>query len=85
MCHADDTPRYSGMGQPTGFSGLGQVRMCRDWTQLRRWGREHSACWRYNDGDDAEDQDTLERYRFCPEGSPYREAVEAVFGEGLVG
>lgn len=75
MCDADDTPRYSGF-QPSSSTGLGQVRMCRDWNALEKWAmdEERSGCWRDIPGEDGVDGfRELERYRFCPEGSPYEE------------
>lgn len=72
MCNADDTPRYTGF-QENQKSGLGQVRMCRDWKQLEAWADEHTACWRHV-GEIREDGfRELDRYRFCPPGSPYEE------------
>ena len=75
MCNADDTPRYSGY-QPSHNSGLGQVRMCRDWGALEEWANdgERSGCWRHIPGEEGVDGFTnLDRYRFCPEGSRYKE------------
>ncbi|KAF5873482.1 uncharacterized protein Bfra_004943 [Botrytis fragariae] len=72
MCNADDTPRYTGF-QEDQKSGLGQVRMCRDWKQLEVWADEHTACWKHV-GEIREDGfRELDRYRFCPPGSPYEE------------
>ncbi|KAI4141583.1 MAG: hypothetical protein LQ340_007600, partial [Diploschistes diacapsis] len=71
MCDASDVPMYTGY-QPDQASGLGQVRMCRDWGQLEAWAREHTACWRYVEGVESE----LDRYRFCPSGSPYVEVSQ---------
>ena len=45
ICNADDTPRYTGFANSPS-SGLGQIRMCRDWSELEKWAREHSACYR---------------------------------------
>ncbi|KAF3388054.1 hypothetical protein DPV78_012031 [Talaromyces pinophilus] len=78
MCDADDTPRYTGF-QPNRKSGLGQVRMCRDWTQLEKWADENSACWRHIGDSFGEDVRELDRYRFCPEGSPYKEMSETLW------
>ena len=72
MCDADDTPRYTGF-QPNQKSGLGQVRMCRDWTQLEAFADNHHACWRHVGEIHEDGFRELDRYRFCPEGSPYAE------------
>lgn len=72
MCDADDTPRYTGRlnqqasaEHPT--SGIGQIRMCRNWNELETWAVGHSACYRaINYGDEA--FPTTERYKFCPNG-----------------
>ncbi|MCJ1451722.1 hypothetical protein MMC28_002062 [Mycoblastus sanguinarius] len=80
ICNADDTPRYTGLDQPSRFSGLGQVRQCRDWNRLEAWAEEHTACFRYINSTDP-NFDTLERYKFCPKDSPYREWVHAIFGD----
>ncbi|KAI4246696.1 MAG: hypothetical protein LQ352_006317, partial [Teloschistes flavicans] len=79
LCTADDTPRYTSFDHP-GRSGVGQSRLCRDWDQLSAWAREHTSCWRYINGTDP-NIDTLLRYRYCPPGSPYTEAIRAVFGD----
>ena len=59
-------------------TGGGQDRQCKDWSQLEDWAKEHTACWRYiNDTDVNVNQ--LERFKFCPEGSPYAERVRQTF------
>lgn len=78
MCFADDTPRYTALDHP-GKSGLGQQRQCRDWKKLEAFANEHTSCWR--DINPNEDIDTLLRYRYCPEGSPYNEWIRAIFGD----
>ncbi|KAE8163763.1 hypothetical protein BDV40DRAFT_132183 [Aspergillus tamarii] len=81
MCEADDTPRYTGF-QPNQKSGLGQVRMCRDFEQLERWALENTACWRHVGEIREEGFRELDRYRFCPEGSPYKEMSETLWLQG---
>ena len=68
MCNADDTPRYTGKlneqasaDSPT--SGIGQPRMCRDWSQLVEWAIKNSACYKPIKSSALE-----ERYKFCPHG-----------------
>lgn len=82
LCYADDTPRYTGL-QPEGRSGTGQIRQCRDWKQLEAWAQAHTACWRYIRPHDPE-FDSLERHKFCPDGSPYIARVKEVFGNGAL-
>ena len=69
MCNADDTPRYSGLGQ-RGGTGDGQYRMCKDWGKLEEWAMEHSACYKYRAGvETLEGGIPLERFKYCPDGS----------------
>jgi hypothetical protein len=79
ICNADDTPRYTGF-QPHKSSGLGQFRQCRNWKDLEAWAAENTACWRYINNTDP-DFDSLERYKFCPEGSPYHDRIHEIFGD----
>lgn len=79
ICMADDTPRYTSFDHP-GLSGMGQSRYCRSWDQLEAWAQEHTSCWRHINATDPK-FDTLLRYRYCPPGSPYAEAIRAVFGD----
>lgn len=71
ICNADDTPRYTGISKiptkgPT--SGLGQVKMCRDWQQLQTWAREHSACYKYDPTSSDVHHVDLSRFKYCPDG-----------------
>ncbi|KAG6119941.1 hypothetical protein E4U13_007108 [Claviceps humidiphila] len=72
ICTAEDTARYTGHlhaqenktdGVP---SGVGAIRMCRDWDALRRFAREHSACY-YRPLDHW--IPLADRYKRCPDGS----------------
>jgi len=50
MCHADDTPRYSGRLHSQANSshpqaGIDQTRKCRDFNKLYEWSIEHTACY----------------------------------------
>ncbi|MCJ1437276.1 hypothetical protein MMC27_006662 [Xylographa pallens] len=78
LCDADDTPRYTGMGQADKSSATYQIRQCRDWNQMKAWADSHSACWRYAD-EQHEPTNRLEQYRFCPDGSPYNTKIEDYF------
>jgi len=78
ICNADDTPRYTG-SQPHKSSGLGQVRQCRNWNDLEAWAADNTACYRYINYTQPE-FDSLERYKFCPEGSPYSAKIHEIFG-----
>ncbi|EME83135.1 uncharacterized protein MYCFIDRAFT_46958 [Pseudocercospora fijiensis CIRAD86] len=62
MCHADITPLYT---QGKHKSGDGQVHMCRDWSALRDYATEHSACFRDRVG-----QETLgQQFGHCDDGN----------------
>ena len=69
LCNADDTPRYMTRTH-TPDSGIGQIRMCRDWSRLEAWAKQYHSCWRYISR--AHDEyDELERYIYCRPDSPY--------------
>ncbi|QSZ35664.1 hypothetical protein DSL72_006786 [Monilinia vaccinii-corymbosi] len=81
LCNADDTPRYS-TSDNIPVSGMGQVRMCRSWEKLEEWAKKYNSCYRYvNQTASYEDFPQIERFIWCPEGSPYSAAVESVFGK----
>ena len=69
LCQADDTPRFT--GTIPSRSGVGQNRVCRDWDKLAAWAKRHTACHRHIHFSDT----VLERFQFCPEGSPYGHSV----------
>jgi hypothetical protein len=75
MCNADDVPRYTGF-QPGTKSGIGQVRMCKDWSKLEEWAREKTACWKHVGSDKEEGFRELDRYRFCPKGHEFEEVSQ---------
>ncbi|KAF2454429.1 hypothetical protein BDY21DRAFT_103594 [Lineolata rhizophorae] len=79
MCEASDLPLYSTPGEDPEL-GIGEVKQCRSWEALTAWSHEHTACYRLINETDAH-MDRLERYKFCPEGSPYIERVREVFGD----
>ncbi|CRG86467.1 hypothetical protein PISL3812_03473 [Talaromyces islandicus] len=71
LCYADDLPRYTGAlhaeaGHHVTSSGTGEIRICRDWDQLRRWAIENSACYKRPSDHYIP---LLDRYKFCPDGS----------------
>ena len=68
MCNADDTPRFTGPPNKLA-SGLGQIRMCKDWGKLERWAKENSACYRYNPGAYNKEYVEMSQFRFCPDES----------------
>jgi len=75
ICNADDTPRYTGKTNHVS-SGLGQVKMCRDWNQLELWSKENSACYKNIDPFN-ESIPIVERYKFCPYGDkPWEKLTE---------
>jgi hypothetical protein len=62
MCHADNTPLYT-LGDHT--SGSGQVHMCNDWTALRDYATENSACFKDRVGNET----TREQFGHCDDGT----------------
>ena len=77
MCHADDTPLY---GRLDTNHGHGQVVQCRDWNKLIAWSQdlERNACY-HQISDYREVIHGIEKYAFCPPGSPYGKAAEDYF------
>ncbi|KAL5117130.1 hypothetical protein ACEQ8H_004955 [Pleosporales sp. CAS-2024a] len=76
MCMADDTP----MPAPARHHvGDGQIRQCRNWTQMINWAMEpeRHACYKWDDYREA--TNTLELFAHCPPDSPYRHVQEAYF------
>lgn len=72
VCNADDTLMYTGpfnaeAGKKEPHSGIGQVRMCNDWSKLDRFALDHSACFRAINRS-TPNFPTKERYKFCPDG-----------------
>jgi hypothetical protein len=78
ICNADDTPRYTGLAKSHSdapSSGIGQVRMCKDWGRLEKWAVEHSACYKYKVGTTTEDGIPRDRFKYCPDGNKPWEAL----------
>jgi len=49
QCNADDTPRWAHYDGTPG-TGEGQIKMCKDWNALAKWGLQHTACFEHKDG-----------------------------------
>jgi len=81
LCNADDTPRYSDESDRP-ESGVGQVRMCRSWEKLEEWAKGYNSCYAYVNQTSG-DLPELQRFLYCPDGSPWREKVVEVFGKGV--
>ncbi|KAI1346048.1 hypothetical protein F5Y01DRAFT_322160 [Xylaria sp. FL0043] len=80
ICNADDTPRFS-TADEIPVTGLNQMRMCRSWDKLEAWAQQHTACYRYiNQTKSNREFPQVERFVWCPKGSPYIKEVEKVFG-----
>ncbi|KAI8944047.1 hypothetical protein F4801DRAFT_573012 [Xylaria longipes] len=80
ICNADDTPRFS-TESDIPVTGLNQVRKCRSWEKLEVWARQYPACYRYiNATKSLSEFPQVERFVWCPKGSPYIKEVEKVFG-----
>ena len=76
ICNADDTPRYT-TSTLDPESGVGQLRRCRSWDQLQQWSRGRTACFR--NVQEGERIREIERYKFCPPGSPSLPKIRAYF------
>ncbi|KAI0006994.1 hypothetical protein F4779DRAFT_620067 [Xylariaceae sp. FL0662B] len=80
MCTADDTLRYVPLNAVHGFRpGDGQTRKCRDWNQVQQFVNAHDPCYHYLKPGDNE-LSNLERFKYCPKGSPYLPKIRDYFG-----
>ncbi|KAI0397928.1 hypothetical protein F5Y17DRAFT_254992 [Xylariaceae sp. FL0594] len=70
VCDADDTPRATDR-RPEAVAGLGQHRMCRDWTALEAFARRHTACYARPENAEWDGPKKLDRFKHCPPGSGY--------------
>ncbi|KAL4732861.1 hypothetical protein BDV11DRAFT_108919 [Aspergillus similis] len=61
ICNADSTPLYT-FGDFT--AGDGQVHQCKDWSQLREYATEHTACYK----DSIEGIPLGDHFGFCDDG-----------------
>lgn len=79
MCNADDTPRVT-TNDSIPETGHGQYRQCRSWDELSAWAKQYPACYRYiNETQTPQEFPQIQRFVWCPEGSPYRAEVEKLF------
>lgn len=69
MCHADDTPRYTGFTNGE-KPGMMQMRMCRSWDKMEAWARSHTACFR-DMSQDNEGFPIMNWTNNCPNGYTY--------------
>jgi hypothetical protein len=80
LCYADDTPRRtSGDVHHEGETGYGQYRKCRNFDTLNSWAKQHTACFRYDHEAEGNAYPEIQRFVWCPEGSPYRKEVDKYF------
>ena len=70
LCDADDTPRAV-QRELDGVSGVRQNRQCRDWGELERWAKKHTACYKRPDRP-VDGMRNIDKYKFCPEDSGYQ-------------
>jgi len=81
MCYADDNMDYTKDHGEHFLTGDNQLKKCRDWNKLSEWVRGRSACYRTINitraGEDHGVEHQLDRYTYCPEGSPYIPLIEA--------
>ena len=78
ICNADDIPRYT-TPDPSPETGRGQLRQCRNWDKLNDWAKKHTACYRYIHEEEGVSYPEIQRFLWCPEGSPYRKEVDKYF------
>jgi len=82
MCDADDLPWYQLPPQPyrQKYARV-QTRQCKSWQGLLDWAEEHNACFQNDVYDENGEpvKNEFEKYRFCPEGSPYTPVMESYF------
>lgn len=78
MCKADDS--LMPFPAPGQFGG-GQMMECRNWDKLIEWAHEpeQNACHNLIDDYKGAPVNVLERFAFCPEGSPYKPVMDAYF------
>ncbi|PQE05308.1 cytochrome p450 protein [Rutstroemia sp. NJR-2017a BVV2] len=75
--NADDTPRFT--VKSGARPGDGQIRQCRDWSQLEKFVVAHSGCYEYiKQGNPNISQ--IERMKYCPNDSPYLPDIRKYFG-----
>lgn len=87
QCSADDTPRFipPSATESTVKTGVGQIRQCRDWTQLNAWAKSHDACFRYNQFLYQEltgNKVYPLAFQFCEKGNEYLPVVQRFLGKG---
>lgn len=78
MCYADDTPMP--ILNDVGDLGDQQIRQCKSLDKVTAWAAEaeRNACHRTLD-EYRTATHQIERWQFCPEGSPFMEAKERYF------
>ncbi|MCJ1312554.1 hypothetical protein MMC25_006228 [Agyrium rufum] len=81
ICHADDFMDYTKGHGDEFLVGNHQPRQCRDWSKLSEWLQQRSACYKTvnitRGGEDHGVEHQLDRYTYCPEGSPYLSVIAA--------
>lgn len=79
LCNADDTPRLTS-NNSIPETGHGQSRTCRSWDKLNDWAKQYNSCYRYiNETQTPDEFPQIQRFVWCPEGSPYKEEVAKYF------
>ncbi|EED20598.1 hypothetical protein TSTA_038090 [Talaromyces stipitatus ATCC 10500] len=88
MCRADDLMDFTKDHGDEFLTGEGQVRKCRDWNKLSKWVQERTACYKTINitraGEDHGVAHQLDRYTYCPPGSPYEPLIRAFKDLGRV-
>ncbi|KAI9712458.1 MAG: hypothetical protein M1820_001671 [Bogoriella megaspora] len=78
LCDADDTPIYT-TASVKKDAGLNQQRQCRSWEALNAWAETQTACYAFINETQSVNS-TLERYKYCPQGSPYADTMRSILG-----
>lgn len=85
ICSADDTPRFIPVdAKDSAHTGIGQWRQCKDFSKLEQWGREHSACFSYNElitHELKEERGYPHALQFCPADSKWLPAVRKFYNQ----
>ena len=81
LCYADDSILATPPIRHEDPGPRGQTRVCKNWDALVAWAKPRNACYGHVTDDDSfyMEHSEVDRYRFCPPDSPYRETMEKYF------
>lgn len=88
ICDANDLMDFTQDHGEQFLTGENQPRKCRDWEKLSNWVQERTACYKTVNitraGEDHGVAHQLDRYTYCPPGSPYEPLIKAFKDLGRV-